>query len=108
MYRSSRLSLTTAATALLLLTGTDDAEALSDTEGSAGVLEAVVPQVAAESTAVSTTSDPDSALQTDVAGIHEQTRLCELERENRELRRANATLKSASAFFAERDRPSPR
>lgn len=38
---------------------------------------------------------------TDVAA-----RLAELERENRELRRANAILKSASAFFAaELDRP---
>src|SRR5215217_3973629 len=35
------------------------------------------------------------------------TRLAELERENRELRRTNAILKSASAFFAaELDRPS--
>ncbi|MGO2748465.1 MAG: transposase [Pseudoclavibacter sp.] len=34
------------------------------------------------------------------------SRLAELERENRELRRANAILKSASAFFAaELDRP---
>ncbi len=34
------------------------------------------------------------------------TRLAELERENRELRRANTILKSASAFFAaELDRP---
>jgi transposase-like protein len=34
------------------------------------------------------------------------TRLAEVERENRELRRANAILKSASAFFAaELDRP---
>jgi transposase len=34
-------------------------------------------------------------------------RMAELERENRELRRANAILKSASAFFAaELDRPS--
>ena len=36
-------------------------------------------------------------------------RLVELERENRELRRANAILKSASAFFAaELDRPQNR
>lgn len=36
-------------------------------------------------------------------------RLVELERENRELRRANAILKSASAFFAaELDRPHSR
>src|SRR5690606_16986770 len=37
----------------------------------------------------------------------EATRIAELERENRELRRANQILKSASAFFAaELDRPS--
>jgi transposase len=37
----------------------------------------------------------------------ERARIKELERENRELRRANAILKSASAFFAaELDRPS--
>lgn len=36
----------------------------------------------------------------------ERARLLQLERENRELRRANAILKSASAFFAaELDRP---
>jgi transposase len=36
-------------------------------------------------------------------------RLVELERENRELRRANAILRSASAFFAaELDRPQSR
>jgi transposase len=39
----------------------------------------------------------------------ERARLRELERENRELRRANEILKSASAFFAaELDRPSRR
>ena len=39
----------------------------------------------------------------------EHQRLVELEKENRELRRANAILKSASAFFAaELDRPSSR
>lgn len=39
----------------------------------------------------------------------ERARLVELERENRELRRANAILKSASAFFAaELDRPHQR
>ena len=41
------------------------------------------------------------------ATTDERARLVELERENRELRRANAILKSASAFFAaELDRPS--
>ncbi|WP_148575164.1 transposase [Nocardioides caldifontis] len=39
----------------------------------------------------------------------DRRRIIELERENRELRRANAILKTASAFFAaELDRPSPR
>jgi transposase len=39
----------------------------------------------------------------------EHARLVELERENRELRRANAILKAASAFFAaELDRPQSR
>ncbi len=39
-------------------------------------------------------------------GSAERERLTELERENRELRRANEILKSASAFFAaELDRP---
>ena len=39
----------------------------------------------------------------------ERRRIVELERENRELRRATAILKTASAFFAaELDRPSPR
>jgi transposase len=39
----------------------------------------------------------------------DRRRLKELEAENRELRRANAILKTASAFFAaELDRPSPR
>jgi transposase len=39
----------------------------------------------------------------------ERARLKELERENRELRRANEILRSASAFFAaELDRPSKR
>ena len=43
-----------------------------------------------------------SGITTDTAA-----RLAELEKENRELRRANAILKSASAFFAaELDRPS--
>lgn len=44
------------------------------------------------------------------AGVttEDRRRLRELEQENRELRRANAILKSASAFFAaELDRPQP-
>ena len=43
------------------------------------------------------------------AGRDPQARIVELEKENRELRRANAILRSASAFFAaELDRPSLR
>jgi len=39
----------------------------------------------------------------------DRRRIADLEKENRELRRANAILKTASAFFAaELDRPSPR
>lgn len=39
----------------------------------------------------------------------ERRRMAELERENRELRRANEILKAASAFFAaELDQPRPR
>jgi transposase len=39
----------------------------------------------------------------------ERQRIAELERENRELRRANEILKAASAYFAaELDRPRPR
>jgi transposase len=39
----------------------------------------------------------------------DRQRLTRLEKENRELRRANAILKTASAFFAaELDRPQPR
>ena len=44
-----------------------------------------------------------------VAATDPAARIAELEKENRELRRANAILKSASAFFAaELDRPSTR
>lgn len=40
---------------------------------------------------------------------NDRRRIADLEKENRELRRANAILKTASAFFAaELDRPSPR
>ena len=43
------------------------------------------------------------------AGVDAAARIAGLEKENRELRRANAILKSASAFFvAELNRPSTR
>ncbi len=44
-----------------------------------------------------------------LAAREDAARLLELERENRELRRSNAILRSAAAFFAaELDRPSSR
>ena len=50
----------------------------------------------------------DTGLKPGISTV-EQRRISELERENRELRRANEILKSASAFFAaELDRPQRR
>jgi transposase len=45
-----------------------------------------------------------------VAGseVEKDARIAELERENRELRRANDILKAASAFFAQEMNPRPR
>ncbi len=42
----------------------------------------------------------DSGVRRDLLSTEERERLKELERENRELRRANEILKAASAFFA--------
>jgi len=42
----------------------------------------------------------DSGVRRDLLTTEERQRLKELERENRELRRANEILKAASAFFA--------
>ncbi len=56
--------------------------------------------------AVEADTDSGSAAGKGTAG-DEAARLAELERENRELRRANEILRRASAFFAaELDRPS--
>ena len=41
------------------------------------------------------------------AVVNHQQRIVELERENRELRRANEILKAASAFFARELDPQP-
>ena len=52
-----------------------------------------------------TQSEIDAGQRSGVS-TEDKSRIAELERENRELRRANAILKSASAFFAaELDRP---
>ena len=45
-------------------------------------------------------AEADEGLQPGVAPVAERQRVAELERENRELRRANEILKAASAFFA--------
>lgn len=45
-------------------------------------------------------TEADEGRRTELLGGEERERLKELERENRELRRANEILKSASAFFA--------
>jgi transposase len=42
-----------------------------------------------------------------VSAVDPATRIAELERENRELRRANEILKAASAFFAQEMNPRP-
>jgi transposase len=44
--------------------------------------------------------EADEGKRTELLSSEERERLKELERENRELRRANEILKSASAFFA--------
>ena len=54
-------------------------------------------------------AEADTGKRSDRLTSEERERLKELERENRELRRANEILRSASAFFAaELDQPPPR
>lgn len=54
-------------------------------------------------------AEADAGKRTDILTTEERERLRALERENRELRRANEILKAASAFFAaELDQPRPR
>ncbi len=54
-------------------------------------------------------AEADAGRRSDLITSEERERLKELERENRELRRANEILKAASAFFAaELDQPRPR
>ena len=54
-------------------------------------------------------AEADAGLRADRLTTEERERLKALERENRELRRANEILKAASAFFAkELDQPRPR
>jgi transposase len=45
-------------------------------------------------------TEADEGKRSELLGSEERQRLKDLERENRELRRANEILKSASAFFA--------
>jgi transposase len=54
-------------------------------------------------------AEADAGLRADRLTTEERERLKALERENRDLRRANEILKAASAFFAkELDQPRPR
>jgi len=54
-------------------------------------------------------TEADAGIRKDVLSTHERLELRQLRKDNRELRRANEILKSASAFFAaELDPPRPR
>ena len=53
-------------------------------------------------------AEADVGLRGDRLTSHERERLKELERENRELRKANEILKSASVFFAKELDGTPR
>jgi transposase len=54
-------------------------------------------------------AEADAGKRSELLTSEERERLRELERESRELRRANEILKAASAFFAaELDQPWPR
>lgn len=83
-------------------------EARRDSEARTGAIRRIAAQLDVHPEALRTwvkraETDQDPA---QAATNHEAARIAELEREVKELRRANAILKSASAFFAaELDRP---
>jgi transposase len=84
-------------------------EARNDPAARAGVFKRVGDQLGVHPEALRTwvrDAEVDEGLRPGVPSA-EAARIAELERENRELRRANTILKQASAFFAaEIDRPS--
>ena len=84
-------------------------EARKDPETRTGVYKRIGDQLGVHPEALRTwvkQAETDEGLRPGVTTA-DAVRIAELERENRELRRANAILKSASAFFAaELDRPS--
>ena len=84
-------------------------DARRDPEASAGAIQRVAAQLGIhpEALRVWVRKAEIDAGQRPGTTTAEAQRIAELERENRELRRANGILKSASAFFAaELDRPS--
>jgi transposase len=83
-------------------------EARKDPAGRAGAIRRIAGQLDVHPEALRTwvkRAETDEGLREGTTSA-DAARIAELERENRELRRANAILKSASAFFAaELDRP---
>ncbi|OIV35944.1 transposase [Mangrovactinospora gilvigrisea] len=83
-------------------------EARSDPATRTGALRRIAEQLGVHPEALRTwvkRSETDQGLREGSTST-DAARIAELERENKELRRANAILKSASAFFAaELDRP---
>lgn len=83
-------------------------EARKDPAGRAGAIRRIADQLDVHPEALRTwvkRAETDEGLREGISSA-DAARIAELERENRELKRANAILKSASAFFAaELDRP---
>lgn len=83
-------------------------EARKDPEARTGAVKRIGDQLGVHPEALRTwvkRAEVDGGLRPGTS-TDDAARIAELERENRELRRANAILKSASAFFAaELDRP---
>ena len=84
-------------------------EARKDPEAAVGAIKRIADQLGIHPEALRTWGKQAEVDAGDRPGVttEQDRRIAELERENRELRRANGILKSASAFFAaELDRPS--
>src|SRR4051794_1631404 len=84
-------------------------EARKDPEAAVGAIKRIADQLGIHPEALRTWVKQAEVDAGDRPGVttEQDRRIAELERENRELRRANGILKSASAFFAaELDRPS--
>ena len=82
-------------------------EALADPDRAHGAIVRVAEQLGVHREALRTWVRKAQAEGQDASSVSadRDARLAQLEKENRELRRANTILKQASAFFAELDRP---